>query len=73
MNEYSRIIIEGYCMEHPNTKKGKFLYRMVQMSYDLTAEGTDADAIQLEKYIQSEKNPRLREALDDLDEFLFRL
>ena len=42
------------------------------MSYDLSAEGTDADAIELEELIDRERNPELKEALIDLDEFLFR-
>ena len=34
MDEYSRIIIEEYCMNHPKTKKADFLWEMVHMSYD---------------------------------------
>ena len=41
------------------------------MSYDLSAEDTDADAIDLESLIQRERNPELKEALIDLDDFLF--
>lgn len=33
MNEYSRILIEQYCMEH-NSRKGRRLARLVDMSYD---------------------------------------
>ena len=38
MDEYSRIIIEEYCMNHPKTKKADFLWEMVHMSYDITCE-----------------------------------
>ena len=68
--EYARIIIEEYCYTH-NTKKRKRLYDLVQMSYDLSAEGTDADSIYLEGAINREKDPKLREALIELDDFLF--
>ena len=71
MEEYSRILIEDYCMEHGDTKKSKFLGKMVRLSYDVACEPTDSDAMQLEKYISQEKDPELKEALEDLDEFLF--
>ena len=29
MDEYSRIVIEKYCMDHPTTKKADFLWDMV--------------------------------------------
>ena len=69
MHEYSRILIEEYCFTH-KTKKAEILSRLVEMSYDLSAEGTDADAIDLERLIQRERNPELKEALIDLDDFL---
>jgi hypothetical protein len=70
MHEYSRILIEEYCFTH-KTKKAEILSRLVEKSYDLSAEGTDADAIDLERLIQRERNPELKEALIDLDDFLF--
>ena len=70
MNEYSRILIEEYCAKH-NSARSRRLHELVEMSYDLAAEGTDADAIFLEKAIEQEKNPQLKEALEDLDDFLF--
>lgn len=69
MREYSRILIEEYCFTH-KTKKAEILSRLVEMSYDLSAEDTDADAIDLERLIQRERNPELKEALIDLDDFL---
>ena len=48
MQEYSRIPIERYCMEH-NSAKSRRLQKLVEMSYDLSAVGTDSDAIFLEK------------------------
>ena len=68
MHEYSRILIEEYCFTH-KTKKAKIFSRLVEMSYDLSTE--DADAIDLERLIQRERNPELKEALIDLDDFLF--
>ena len=41
------------------------------MSYDVSAEGTEDDAIFLERAIHREKDEELREALQDLDDFLF--
>ena len=70
MDEYSRIVIEQYCQTH-KTKKAATLSRLVAMSYDLSAEGTDYDAIELEKIISREKNEEMLEALQDLDDFLF--
>ena len=70
MDEYSRIIIEEYCMQH-NSAKSRRLERLVEMSYDLSSEGTDSDAIFMEKAIASEKDENLKKALQDLDDFLF--
>lgn len=68
MHEYSRILIEEYCFTR-KTKIAEILSRLVEMSYDLSTE--DADAIDLERLIQRERNPELKEALIDLDDFLF--
>ena len=38
MEEYSRIIIEEYCINHPKTKKAEFLWEMVHLSYDVACE-----------------------------------
>lgn len=70
MQEYSRILIEEYCMNH-NSVKSRHLAKLVKMSYDLYAEATDEDAVFLEKAIDNEKQPELKEALEDLEEFLF--
>jgi hypothetical protein len=69
MEELSRILIEEYCWSH-DTAKSRRLHKLVRLSYDITSEGTDADAIFLERAIQCEKDPELRRALEDLDEFL---
>ncbi|MBP3199606.1 MAG: hypothetical protein J6N21_21770 [Butyrivibrio sp.] len=71
MQEYSRILIEQYCMTHRNTKKSKFLWNLVDLSYSMECEPEEWEALQLERYINQERNPELREALEDLDEFLF--
>ena len=44
---------------------------MVQLSYSMECEPEEWEAIQLEKYINAEKNPELKNALIDLNEFLF--
>ena len=71
MDEYSRIVIEKYCMTHRKTKKSKFLWDLLELSYNLECEPEEWEALQLERYINQEKNPELQEALEDLDEFLF--
>lgn len=58
-------------MSHPKTKKSAMLWDLVELSYSLECEPTEEDAIFLEKTIAREKNPELKEALEDLDEFLF--
>lgn len=70
MDEYSRILIEEYCMNHTSTKS-KRLWKLVQKSYDLYAEYTDSDGIFIEKVIEQEEDNRLREALKDLSGFMF--
>ncbi len=70
MNELSRIVLEEYCMSH-NSAKSRRIQRLVEMSYDLDAVGTDDDAVFLERTIQREKDSELRAALQDLDSFLF--
>lgn len=70
MNEYSRILIEEYCMEH-NSRKSRRLARLVDMSYDIEAVASDSDAIFLEAVIEQEQNPELKAALQDLSDFLF--
>ena len=70
MQEYSRILIEEYCDKH-NSAKSRRLQKLVKLSYDLSAEGTEADALFLERTIDQEKDPALKEALQDLDDYLF--
>ncbi|WP_409229419.1 hypothetical protein [Gudongella sp. SC589] len=70
MEEYSRIVIEEYCMNH-KSKKSEQLRELLELSYTMEEEADDCDAIFLEKMISSEKNPELKEALQDLDDYLF--
>ncbi|MBQ2983153.1 MAG: hypothetical protein IJD58_13725 [Lachnospiraceae bacterium] len=70
MPEYSRMLIEEYCMEHSQTKKTKFLWDMVQKSYDIEFEPEDCELLYLEQLILKERNPELKEALQDLDDFM---
>lgn len=71
MDEYSRILIEKYCREYPKTKKARILIQLIEKSYDFACEPSDSDAIELEKIIEGERDPELRDALEELDEFLF--
>lgn len=41
------------------------------MSYDIEAVASDSDAVFLEVAIEQEQNPELKEALQDLSDFLF--
>ncbi len=70
MQEYSRIVIEEYCRTHSKTKKSKILGDLVELSYSMECEVEDWEMIELSKIISREKNPELKEALMDLDEFL---
>lgn len=72
MDEYSRILIEKYCREHPRSKKTRILSQLMEMSYDFTCEPSDSDAIELGKIIEDERDLELLDALEELDEFLFR-
>ena len=69
MDEYSRILIEEYCTSH-NSAKSRRLMKLLNKSYNIESEMTDAEAIFLEKAIDSEKDEELREALQELDGFL---
>ena len=57
-------------MNHPKTKKADFLWEMVHMSYDVACEPAPWQLMQLSQLISRERNPELREALEDLDEFM---
>ncbi len=71
MQEFSRILIERYCMTHGNTKKSQFLWDLVDLSYSMECEPEEWEALQLKRYINQERNLELREALEDLYAFLF--
>lgn len=70
MPEYSRILIEEYCMSHQKTKKSVFLWDMVQKSYDIAYEPEDCEILYLEQLISRERNQELKTALKDLDDFM---
>jgi hypothetical protein len=57
-------------MSHKSAKSKRLSY-LLELSYDMSAVGTDDDAVFLERAIEREKDPELREALQDLDDFLF--
>lgn len=70
MQEYSRILIEEYCMSHSKTKKAIFLWDMVQKSYDIAYEPENCELLYLEELISRERNQELKTALQDLDDFM---
>lgn len=72
MPEYSRILIEEYCMSHQKTKKSAFLWDMVQKSYDIDIayEPEDCEILYLEQLIFRERNQELKTALQDLYDFM---
>jgi len=57
-------------MSHSQTKKTKFLWDMVQKSYDIEYEPEDYEILYLEQLISRERNPEFKEALQDLDDFM---
>jgi hypothetical protein len=52
-------------------QRSRRLQKLGELSYDLSTKRTHADSIFLERAIEQEKNPALKEALQDLDELLF--
>ena len=64
VDEYSRIIIEEYCMNH-NSAKSKRLYKLVQKSYDINAEFAVGDGLLIEKVIAQEENHQLKKVFKD--------
>lgn len=70
MNEYSRILIEEYCENH-DSKKSRCLSDLLELSYTMETFPSDSDAVFLERAINAEKNSELKEALRELDDFLF--
>lgn len=70
MDEYSRIVIKQYCMTH-RSRRRDYIWDLLELSYSMETEPTDEDAIFLEKAIRNERNTELKEALQDLDDFLF--
>lgn len=71
MQEYSRITIEKYCRTHKKTKKAAFLWDLLDLSYTMECEPEDWESIELERIISREKDPVLKEALEDMNEFFF--
>lgn len=59
-------------MSHAKTKKTKFLWDMVQKSYDIEYEPEDCEILYLEQLMSRERNPELKEALQDWYELSVR-
>ena len=70
MDEFSSILIVEYCMR-TDSAKSRRLENLVRKSYDINAEYTDSDAAFIEKAIEQEEDDSLREALEDLNGFMF--
>ena len=45
--------------------------KVVNKSYNLNAEYTEADGLFMEKIIEQENDSKLKEAFQDLDDFMF--
>lgn len=60
-----------YCYTH-KTKKAEALKYFLRMADDLGYEGSDEEALYLEHLINAERNPKMKEALQELDKWLFR-
>ena len=69
MQEYSRNLIEEYCLSHRKTKKEALLRDLLELSYTMECEPEEYEMIRLEKLIARDKNPEQKEALEDMDEF----
>ena len=71
MDEYSRIIIEDYCVKYKTDPRFQKLSKLVKRSYKLDAEYTsDAEANFVFDFIEHCADEELRKALIDLDEFM---
>ena len=71
MDEYSRIIIEDYCVKYKTDPRFQKLSKLVKRLYKLDAEYTsDAEANFVFDFIEHCADEELRKALIDLDEFL---
>lgn len=55
MQEYSRILIEEYCISHQKTKKAALLRDLLELSYTMECEPEEYEMLQLEKLIAREK------------------
>lgn len=66
MDEWSRIVIENYCNSH-NSKKSRFLSKLVELSYDMSSTIDDEEAIYLQRLIWREKDEELKRAMIDLE------
>ena len=66
MDEYSRIIIEEYCMKYPKTKKEALLSKLMMfVVYQRICRWCSCH-----NWFPERKNADLQEALEDLYEFM---
>ena len=70
MQEYTRINLEEYRRTHKSVRSRR-IAELVELSYDVNSYASEADAIFLEKAISQERNEERREALIELEDFLF--
>ena len=52
-------------------EKEAFLWDLLDLSYTMECEPEDWESIELERIISREKDPVLKEALEDMNEFFF--
>ena len=50
--------------------KAEFLWEMVRLSYDVACDPESWQLMKLSQLLSTERNPKLRQALKDLDEFM---
>ena len=70
MDEYSRILIEECCWNN-DTAKSRRLQKLIDKSHDIYAEYSESDSLFIEKLIAAEKNEEFKEALQDLNSWMF--
>ncbi len=67
----SIIIIQKYCLNAKRiTPKIRFYLPVCDMAQDVEYVPTDCDIFTLDDYIRKERNPELKEALQEISDYL---
>lgn len=70
MQENLRILLKEYCETH-NNRRNREIRRIINLSYILSVKPFESDAQLLQNAIEQEKDPQIKAALMDLNEFMF--